>query len=308
MRDRNVVVDAAAVEGRAHGVFAGVAKRRRIVRTVVSLSVGGAAVLGSIFVYRQLLLPLIDLAFHPGPLWLSVFRRAGIFVSAISAYYGYVRLFEKRRPAELRLRPVPLIVGAVGGAALVGIPIAVLFAIHAYQLLGVRGVSASLLGPAALIGIAATLEELVYRCVLFRVVEREWGTRIAMPVQAVLFAFAHVENLTGGSARDVAVMIVSVTLLGVLWAAVFVLTRNLWAAAANHAAWNFTILSSGVPLSGIEDWRALAPFDSRYAGPDWLTGGRFGPESSLLVIVTVALALIMLLRSASRRGMFVETR
>ena len=99
-------------------------------------------------------------------------------------------------------------------------------------------------------------------------------------------------------------MLVSVAVLGLLWAGVFVLTRNLWVVAANHAAWNFTILLSGVPLSGIEDWRALAPFESRYAGPDWLTGGMFGPESSLLVIVSTTVAVALLLRTARRRGVF----
>ena len=99
-------------------------------------------------------------------------------------------------------------------------------------------------------------------------------------------------------------MLVSVSLLGLLWAGLFVLVRNLWVVAANHAAWNFTILLSGVPLSGIEDWRALAPFESRYAGPDWLTGGMFGPESSLLVIVSTSIVVALLLRAAQRRGAF----
>lgn len=47
-------------------------------------------------------------------------------------------------------------------------------------------------------------------------------------------------------------MLVSVTMLGLLWAGVFILTRNLWVVVANHAAWNFTILLSGVPLSGTQ--------------------------------------------------------
>ena len=33
-----------------------------------------------------------------------------------------------------------------------------------------------------------------------------------------------------------------------LTAGLFVLTRNLWVVAAHHAAWNFTILLSGLPL------------------------------------------------------------
>ena len=55
-------------------------------------------------------------------------------------------------------------------------------------------------------------------------------------------------------------------------------TRNLWTCVVHHAAWNFTILLSGVPLSGIDDWRALTPLHSRLAGPDWLTGGTLPPS------------------------------
>ena len=51
-----------------------------------------------------------------------------------------------------------------------------------------KGASPALLGVAALIGIAATLEELVYRCLLFRLLERAWGTKVALVVQAVVFA------------------------------------------------------------------------------------------------------------------------
>ena len=127
---------------------------------------------------------------------------------------------------------------------------------------------------------------------------------MALVVQAVVFALQHLENVAQGGTRDVVTMLVSVTLLGLLWAGVFVLARNLWVVAANHAAWNFTILLSGLPLSGIEDWRKLAPLESRFAGPDWLTGGMFGTESSLLVIVSITIAVVLLLRAARRRGAF----
>lgn len=271
-----------------------------VFRILGSLLLGGAAIVGSILVFRQGLLPLIDAVFRPGPESLSAFRRVGIFLAAMAGYWSYVHWHERREATELRLQPIRLMLGGASGAVLVACPIAVLFALGAYELVLFRGASPALLGVAALIGIAATLEELVYRCLLFRVLERAWGTGVALAVQAVVFALAHLENIEQGEAGDVAAMIVSVTVLGLLWAAVFVLTRNLWVVAANHAAWNFTILLSGVPLSGIEDWRALAPLESRYAGPDWLTGGMFGPESSLLVIVSATVAVVLLLRAIIR--------
>jgi membrane protease YdiL (CAAX protease family) len=262
------------------------------------------AIAGAVLVVRQGLLPLIEAVFQPGAELLSALRRAGILLSAVAAYWACVRWHEKREATELRLQPLRLVLGGAGGAALVGLPIAVLFALGAYQLVLFRGFSPALWGVAGVIGIAAVLEELVYRCLLFRLLERASGTRVALALQAVVFALMHIANVEQGRAGDVMAMLVSVALLGLLWAGLFVLTRNLWVVAANHAAWNFTILLSGAPLSGIEDWRAVAPIESRYAGPDWLTGGMFGPESSLLVMASMAVAVVVLLRAARRRGAF----
>jgi membrane protease YdiL (CAAX protease family) len=277
---------------------------RATVRMVGSLLLGGIAILGLVLVFRQGLLPLIDVAFQPGPEWLSVFRRAGILVSALAGYWAYVHWHEKRQATELRLQPFNILLAGAGGAGLLVLPIAVLFALGTYEMVLFRGALPALFGVAAVIGIAATLEELVYRCLLFQLLERAWGTGRALVAQAVLFALRHLENVEQGGTTDVVVMLVSVTLLGLLWAGVFLLVRNLWVVAANHAAWNFTILLSGMPLSGIEDWRALAPLESRYSGPDWLTGGIFGPESSLLVIVSTTVAVVLLLRTARRHGAF----
>jgi membrane protease YdiL (CAAX protease family) len=273
-------------------------------RMLGSLLLGGVAILGSILIFRQGLLPLIEEVFQLGPEWLSAIRRAGILLTAVAGYWAFVHWHEKREATELHLRPIHLMLGGASGAALVALPMAVLFALGAYEQVLFRGASPALLGVAALICIAATLEELVYRCLLFRLLERAWGTKLALVAQAVAFALPHLENIEQGGTSDVVTMLLSVTLLGLLWAGVFVLARNLWVVAANHAAWNFTILLSGLPLSGIEDWRKMAPLESRFAGPDWLTGGMFGPESSLLVIASTTVAVVLLLGAARRRGTF----
>ena len=273
-------------------------------RMLGSLLLGGVAVLGSILLFRKGLLPLIDTAFHPGPEWLSVIRRAGILLSAVGGYWAFVHWHEKRKAVELRLRPLHLLLGGASGAAMVALPMAALFAFGVYELVLFRGASPALLGVAAVIGIAATLEELTYRCLLFRIVEQSWGTKWALAIQAVIFAVQHLENVATGGTGDAVTMLVAVILTGLLWGAVFILARNLWVVAAHHAAWNFTILLSGLPLSGIEDWRTLAPLENRFAGPDWLTGGMFGPESSWLVIASTTVAVVLLLRAARRRGAF----
>lgn len=277
---------------------------RAAVRLLVSLLLGGVAILGAMLVFRQGLLPLIEALFHPAPELLSVLRRSGILATALAGYWAFVHWHEKRAAPELRLRPMQVLLGGAGGAAMVALPMALLFALGVYEMLLWRGASSALFGIAAVIGIAATLEELVYRCLLFQLLERAWGTQRALVVQALVFALQHLGNVAQGGIGDVAAMLVAVTVLGLLWGGVFMLTRNLWVAAAHHAAWNFTILLSGLPLSGIEDWRLSAPLESRMAGPDWLSGGMFGPESSLLVIVSTTAVAVLLLRAASRRGAF----
>ncbi len=246
-----------------------VARRRMRVagRMLGSLLLGGVAILGSILIFRQVLLPLIDAAFHPGLELLSVFRRVGILLTAVAGYWAFVHWHEKREATELHLRPIHLLVGGASGAALVALPMAVLFVLGVYERVLFRGASSALLGVAALIGIAAILEELTYRCLLFRILERAWGTKVALVVQAVAFALQHLENVAQGGISDVVTMLISVTLMGLLWAGVFVLTRNLWVVAANHAAWNFTILLGGIPLSGIEDWRKLRHSKAALPGP-----------------------------------------
>ncbi len=275
---------------------------------LASLLLGAMAIFGAVLIFRQGLLPLMDAALHPTARTLSAIRRVGILLAAVLAYWAYVRWNEKREATELRLQPLRLVLGGMGGAALVGFPIAVLFALGAYEAVVLRGFSSALWGVAGVIVVAATIEELVYRCLLFRVMERSVGTAWALATQAGVFALMHLGNVEQGDTGDAATMLVSVTLLGLLWGGLFILTRNLWVVAAHHAAWNFTILLSGVPLSGIEDWRTLAPIESRLAGPRWLTGGVFGPESSLLVIALVGVAVVLLLRVARRRGALVHAR
>ena len=278
---------------------------RLVAGTLLSLLLGAAAIAGAVLLFRQGLLPLIDAAFQPTAQWLSAIRRVGILVAALSAYWAYVRWHEKRAAVELRVMPLRTVLGAMSGAGLVALPIAVLFALGVYEKVHFRGFAPALLGVAGLICVAAILEELVYRCLLFRVLERATGTIVALAIQALVFAIFHLENVARGGPWDLVATLVSVTLLGLLWAGLFVLTRNLWVVAANHAAWNFTILLSGVPLSGIDDWKSLAPIESRYVGPDWLTGGVFGPENSSLVMLSVATAVLVMLRSAVRSGALV---
>jgi len=259
-----------------------------------------AAILGAVQLFRLILLPEIQSAFLLDDTLTSAVRRTGILLCAVLAYGGVVRLTEKRAVAELHVAPGAIALGAMTGAALISITTLSLFATGICQVTGMRGFHAELAGVAGLIFVAAVLEEITYRCVLFRLLEEAWGTMPALWLQSLIFAVMHLGNIEGADPVAAVTTVISGTLIGAFWTLVFVLSRNLWVVGANHAAWNFSIILTGLPLSGLEDWRTLAPIESRYNGPDWLTGGVFGPEDSVITIGVISVSIVLLTAAAYR--------
>jgi membrane protease YdiL (CAAX protease family) len=275
--------------------------RQALLRLLIAL----AAIVGAVQLFRLLLLPAIQSVFHPGDAVTSLLRRTGIFLCVVLAYWAYVRFIERRAVGELRFAPRSITLGAVSGSLLIAIAMLLMFALGAYDVGAYRGLQTGLLDVAGLIVIAAVLEEVGYRCILFRILENALGTVPAMWLQSLVFALMHIANIEGrASTQELITTVVAGTLIGAFWTLVFVHTRNLWAVAANHAAWNYTIILAGIPLSGIDSWRRLAPFASKCrdpaCGPTWITGGVFGPEDSWITIALVAASLSGMLYWARR--------
>ena len=277
---------------------------RRLWQVLRQLLLAMALVVGTALAFRFLLYPAVLWAFDPGPVVATQVKRFGILVFAAVGYWLYMRYVRRRPAIELRPAPVGAALGGLAGAGLIGLALLPLFAFGAYSVTTQRGFQPGLLEIAGFLFVAAMLEELVYRGVLFQTLESAWGTVPALWLQSLVFGVAHLENVfaLNGSGWDLAATVLSVTLLGAMWTLLFVLTRNLWICGLNHFAWNFTILCSGVPLSGIEDWRAQAPIETAYRAPDWLTGGLFGPENSAVTLVLVGLAVGGMLQWAAKHA------
>lgn len=261
-----------------------------------------AAIVASVQVFRLLLLPGIQSLFHLDESATSLLRRTGIFLCVLMAYWGYVKFYEKRAVTELHIAPIGIAIGALSGALLIVIATLPLFVFGVYEVTFYRGPQSGLFGVAAVILIAAFLEEVVYRGILFRALEKALGTTWALWLQSVVFSAAHIGNNSNADIAETLWNLVSGTLIGALWTYIFIQTRNLWIVAANHAAWNYAIILTGTPLSGIDAWRSVAPFDSTYHGPFWLSGGVYGPEDSIITIfiVIVCLAIQMHIQRNSK--------
>ena len=128
------------------------------------------------------------------------------------------------------------------------------------------------------------------------------GLRSELVVSALIFGAAHIAN-PGATLWSSATIAIGG---GLLFGLVYHVTRSLPVCMGLHAAWNFaqgTIY--GIPVSGnpADGWLV-----STRSGPDWLSGGVFGAEASVVALGLCLLCTLALLVIALRRGSIVPCR
>ncbi len=177
--------------------------------------------------------------------------------------------------------------GLLVGAILFSIVIAVLALTHCYSA-SFQSWSALFPGLAFFL-IGALVEELLFRGVLFRLIEKMTGTWIALVLSALLFGAIHIANPHATIFSSLAIALEA----GVLLALAYVLTRSLWFAIGIHWGWNlFEGPIFGTQVSGGQFTATV--LHAKMDGPSWLTGGSFGPEAGVVaLIVCLAAAVIV---------------
>ena len=138
---------------------------------------------------------------------------------------------------------------------------------------------------------AATFEELVFRGYPFQRLVEGVGALGAVLVLSALFGLVHLGNPSPTSLSTANTMLV-----GVLFALAYLKTRALWLPIGLHFAWNFWLgFVVSLPVSGLELSRTLLV--AKVSGPEWLSGGSYGPEGSLLTTAVILAATFWLART-----------
>lgn len=205
-----------------------------------------------------------------------------LLASVVGAHLLTFHWLEPRRCAAVRLdrralRPRAMLGAAALAAGAVGVPSLVLLSVGWLRVeAGPPGSSlAAALAILAFLAPAALWEELVFRGYAFAVLEEWWGTPAAIATTSIAFGLVHLYT-AGASIASIVVVV----LAGVFLAGVLVVTRSLYAAFAAHLAWNWSLAGglhaavSGIPFA-TPDYRVVD------AGPDWATGGVWGPEGGV---------------------------
>lgn len=206
----------------------------------------------------------------------------------LGAYRWFTQVLEKRLPIELArqgaLREFAL--GSLMGLSLI---CTVTFLLWAAGIVHFDGAGAgSWLSLLAEMLLAATLEEVLFRAVLFRILADWLGVRVALVISALLFGLAHLPDAGVSFAA-----FFSIVLAGVMLTSAYLRHGRLWLPIGLHFGWNFTstavfgFTTSGHPAQGL--------LRTTLAGPDWLSGGAFGIEASVATLLaTASLSAVLL--------------
>lgn len=235
---------------------------------------------------------------------LTLVLGVGTAVLSLLAYVWVVRRTERRAPMEVALNGAG---GAFGRGLLIGF---VMFAavIANIALLGHYRVDGwgSVTGAVAYLGVtaaAAVTEELIFRGIVFRIIEERIGTWLALALTGLLFGAAHLFNPHATVWGALAIAVEAGGMLGAAYAA----TRNLWVPIGLHFAWNFAEGGVfGTDVSGTNAPEGL--LQGVLSGPTVLSGGEFGPEASLYALLAGVVVTAAFLWLARRRGNLVPLR
>lgn len=264
--------------------------------SVVRLLIGVVAVAAATVVVQF----LIDwlggpLGIRHAPGWVFLTYAASV-PTAIAAYVGYTRCVELRPATELSFQGTGWhpVLGVLVGLVMFCVTLGTVAAFCNVTVSKGAGVAA--FGSVGISLSAAVSEELVFRGLLFRLIERSLGTWPAVGISAMLFGALHLVNPGAGLVSTVAITLES----GLLLCAAYILTRNLWFAIGLHFGWDAAESALfGATMSGHID---PGLFVTRVTGPEFLSGGAFGVEASIVALLWALSVTAVLLVGAARRG------
>lgn len=268
-----------------------------LLRRILKSPPARIVVLGFLLVYLMALNGDNALSYGSEPFKLLM-HVISVAIAGIAVYVGYAHFIEQRSVSELALPGMgrELGIGLLVGFGLYTVCVLILMVMGIYRIEGIN--PASFLLPALAMAVTSgVFEELLFRGVLFISLERMFGSWAALIVSSLVFGLTHLMNPQGSLEGALFIAVEA----GILLAGAYMLTGRLWMSMGFHFAWNYT--QEGI-YSGIVSGNAAAEglLKSSIQGPDLLTGGSFGLESSVLALALCTATGLYLVVKAAKRG------
>jgi membrane protease YdiL (CAAX protease family) len=260
-------------------------------------------ILALLYGLSENVLPLEDMSATESGIWMALFLISA-FVLVYVFVGAWVWLFEKRPFWTLGYERRGALMRYGRGLLLGGLMIAVAAGIlAAFGAIEVEEGDPSRQGIAAIPGVLIVLagwivqggaEEVLTRGWILPVLGARYRPWVGLATASVLFAVLH--GLNPGLSI---LAMVNLALFG-LFAGLYALREgSLWGISALHSSWNWVQGNFlGFAVSG-QAAGGGALLNLAGTGPDWLTGGEFGPEGGLAItaVLLVGIAMILWVRS-----------
>ena len=144
-------------------------------------------------------------------------------------------------------------------------------------------------------------EEVATRGWLLTRIAARTNLPLAIAISSSLFGILHL-----GNAGVTFLSVLNIILDGVLAALLFIYTDSIWLVVAQHGTWNYVQGNLlGFQVSGTGADASIFSF-TMGSGPDWLTGGEFGAEGSIITTLVLLVSVVMVYRLGERRERVVE--
>jgi membrane protease YdiL (CAAX protease family) len=117
------------------------------------------------------------------------------------------------------------------------------------------------------------------------------GATILISLAYAMFSSLHPD----APGLSIAVTFYTTFFLGVVFSLAYLRTHGLWLGWGIHFAWTAaTCILFGLPLAGNANYTSLV--STNVSGPNWLTGGAYGPHAAALTLLVVLAAIPVLYR------------
>ena len=142
-------------------------------------------------------------------------------------------------------------------------------------------------------------EEVATRGWLLTRIAARTNLPFAIAISSSLFGILHM-----GNAGVTFLSVLNIILDGVLAGLLFIYTDSIWLVVAQHGTWNYVQGNLlGFQVSGTGADASIFSF-TMGDGPDWLTGGAFGAEGSIITTLVLLVSLVIVYRLGERKEKF----
>ena len=142
-------------------------------------------------------------------------------------------------------------------------------------------------------------EEVATRGWLLTRIAARTNLPLAIAISSSLFGILHM-----GNAGVTFLSVLNIILDGVLAALLFIYTDSIWLVVAQHGTWNYVQGNLlGFQVSGTGADASIFSF-TMGDGPDWLTGGTFGAEGSIITTLVLLVSLVIVYCLGERKEKF----